>query len=306
MTWIGYTPAQWALFFYLYSFLGWVWESFYVSVRKHRWVNRGFLNGPLLPIYGFGALAVLVFTLPVAQNPALVFFSGMAVATLLEYATGAVMERLFHLRYWDYSRYHWNLNGYISLPSSLCWGAFSLALIFLIHPAVSGLAAAVPASLTLPAVLLLTGLTAADALISLREAVNLRNLLASLTESRLRLEWLQKRFEVQAAFAPNGFTRGIEAIGTSGAALTARLKQLREARRQMLESLVPRLDVQDLPTVHPTHLAAARLVQNELRAMESRTDAMYRRAVRHLRRSPGAVGPLYHEALRDVQSLGTP
>lgn len=306
MTWIGYAPAQWVLFFYLYSFLGWVWESSYVSVRQRHWVNRGFLHGPLLPIYGFGALFVLVFTLPVAQNPALVFLSGMAVATLLEYVTGAVMEHLFHLRYWDYSRYRWNLNGYISLPSSLCWGAFSLALIFLIHPAVSGLAAAVPASLTLPAVLLLTGLTAADALVSLREAVDLRNLLASLTESRRRMEWLQKRFEVQAAFAPNGFTRGVEAIETSGEALSARLRQLREARRHMLASLPFRLDMQDLPTVHPTHLAAARLAQNELHAMKFRTDSMYRRAVRHLRRSPGAVSPLYAEALRDVQRLGTP
>lgn len=92
MPWTGYVPARWALFYYLYSFLGWVWESFYVSARKHRWVNRGFLNGSLLPIYGFGALSVLVFTLPVAQNPALVFFSGMAVATLLEYTTGTVLR----------------------------------------------------------------------------------------------------------------------------------------------------------------------------------------------------------------------
>ena len=58
MTWFGYAPAQWALFFFLYSFLGWVWESCYVSLRQGRWVNRGFLNGPLLPIYGFGAVAL--------------------------------------------------------------------------------------------------------------------------------------------------------------------------------------------------------------------------------------------------------
>ncbi len=305
MTWIGYTPAQWALFFYLYSFLGWVWESCYVSVRQRRWVNRGFLNGPLLPIYGFGALSVLVFTLPAAQNPALVFLFGMAGATLLEYVTGSVMEQMFHVRYWDYSMYRWNLNGYICLPASLCWGAFSLALIRIIHPAVSGLAAAVPASLAVPAVLVLTGLTAADALISLREAVDTRSILASLTESRRRIEWLQKRFEVQAAFAPNGFTRSVEAVERSRTALPARLKQMREARRHMLEALTARLDAQSLSSAHPSGSADSYLVQNELRAMESRTDSMYRRAVRHLRRSPGAVSPRYAEALRDVQSLGT-
>ena len=83
MTWFGYAPAQWALFFFLYSFLGWVWESCYVSLRQGRWVNRGFLNGPLLPIYGFGAVAILLFTLPVAANPLLVFLMGMTGATLL-------------------------------------------------------------------------------------------------------------------------------------------------------------------------------------------------------------------------------
>ena len=56
MTLLGYTPAQWVLFFFLYSFLGWIWESSFVSIREHRWVNRGFLHGPLLPIYGFGAV----------------------------------------------------------------------------------------------------------------------------------------------------------------------------------------------------------------------------------------------------------
>ena len=81
---LGYTPAQWVLFFFLYSFLGWIWESSFVSIREHRWVNRGFLHGPLLPIYGFGAVSILLFTLPVAQNPLLIFLMGMTGATLLE------------------------------------------------------------------------------------------------------------------------------------------------------------------------------------------------------------------------------
>lgn len=138
MTWFGYTFAQWALFFFLYSFLGWIWESTYVSLREKRWVNRGFLNGPLLPIYGSGAVSILLFTLPVAQNPILVFLMGMAGATLLEYVTGSLLESTFHVRYWDYSMYRFNLSGYICLPASLCWGAFSLLMIRVIHPVVSG------------------------------------------------------------------------------------------------------------------------------------------------------------------------
>ena len=175
MTWFGYAPAQWALFFFLYSFLGWVWESCYVSLRQGRWVNRGFLNGPLLPIYGFGAVAILLFTLPVAANPLLVFLMGMTGATLLEYVTGWTMERLFHVRYWDYSMYRFNLNGYICLPASLCWGAFSLVMLRLIHPVVSGWVAMLAPAAALTAALALSAFFAVDLLVSLRQAVDMRS-----------------------------------------------------------------------------------------------------------------------------------
>ena len=135
----GYGLAQWVLYFFIYSFLGWVWESCLVSVQQHRWVNRGFLNGPFLPIYGFGAVAILLFTWPVQNNTLLVFAAGMLGATLLEYVTGYSMEKLFHVRYWDYSRFRWNLNGYICVVASLCWGVFSILLVRVLQPPVAGL-----------------------------------------------------------------------------------------------------------------------------------------------------------------------
>ena len=110
-----YTLAQWFLFFYFYCFCGWVWESCYVSILKRHWVNRGFLHGPLLPIYGFGAITVLIATMPVRDNVVLVYVMGMIGATILEYFTGALMESLFHVRYWDYSSHRFNLNGHICL-----------------------------------------------------------------------------------------------------------------------------------------------------------------------------------------------
>ena len=106
-----YTLPQWVLLFFSYGFLGWVWESGYVSVRQKHWVNRGFLHGPVIPIYGFGAVAILALCAPVAGSLPMLFFSGMFWATALEYATGWAMERMFHVRYWDYSTEKWNLNG---------------------------------------------------------------------------------------------------------------------------------------------------------------------------------------------------
>ena len=123
-----YTFSTWLFFFYFYCFLGWVWETCYVSVLKAKWVNRGFMRGPFLPIYGSGAIVVLIFTLPFRTNAGLVFLVGMTSATLLEYFTGVVMEKMFHVRYWDYSSQRLNLNGHICVTSSLAWGVFSVIL----------------------------------------------------------------------------------------------------------------------------------------------------------------------------------
>lgn len=131
-----------ALFFFLYCFLGWVWESCYVSAKRRQWVNRGFLHGPMLPIYGTGAVIILLATIPVRDSLWLVFLLGMLAATALEYVTGAAMEALFKVRYWDYSKQPFNLNGYICLTSSLAWGAFSILLVRFLHPACGGSGAA--------------------------------------------------------------------------------------------------------------------------------------------------------------------
>ena len=128
-----YDLSQWVLFFFLYSFLGWIWESCYVSVRKHRWVNRGFMHGPMLPLYGSGAMVVLIVTIPVRDNILLVFLMGMIGATILEYFTGITMERLFHVRYWDYRNLKFNVRGYICPLASLCWGAFSILMVKVVH-----------------------------------------------------------------------------------------------------------------------------------------------------------------------------
>ena len=124
-----YHWTQWLLFFYLYCFIGWCFESTVVSVSQRKPVNRGFMKGPFLPIYGSGAIMILLFTLPVRTNYVLVFLLGMLAATILEYVTGACMERLFKVRYWDYSHKCFNLHGYICLTSSLAWGALSVALV---------------------------------------------------------------------------------------------------------------------------------------------------------------------------------
>ncbi len=165
------------LFFFLYCFLGWVWESCYVSAKQHRWVNRGFLHGPLLPIYGFGAVLILWATLPVRQSLPLIFLLGMLAATALEYVTGAAMEALFKVRYWDYSHQPCNLHGYICLTSSLAWGAFSILLVRVLHPPFEDLVLWLPPFLTDALACVLTIYTTADTVRSFQAAMDLREVL---------------------------------------------------------------------------------------------------------------------------------
>lgn len=122
--------------FLLYAFLGWVWESTYVSLLSRRWVNRGALTAPIIPIYGFGALLILWATHPFSSSILWTFLSGMVVTTALEFVTGWVLNHRFHRRLWDYSHMSWHLDGYIALLPSLCWGLFSVLLVHLIHPLV--------------------------------------------------------------------------------------------------------------------------------------------------------------------------
>lgn len=124
----GYTLIQWISFFYIYCFLGWCFESGYATIKQRKLTNRGFLRGPYIPIYAFGAIFVLIITDNFQGSILSVYFSGLIAATVLEYITGYVMEKLFKVKYWDYSDHKFNLNGYISLSTSIAWGFLSVLL----------------------------------------------------------------------------------------------------------------------------------------------------------------------------------
>ena len=182
-----YSPGQWALLFFFYCFCGWVWESCYVSAKQHHWVNRGFLHGPLLPIYGSGAIIILFVTLPVADNLWLVYILGLLAATALEYVVGAVMERLFKVRYWDYTKQPFNLHGYICLTSSIAWGFFSILLVRFVHPPIDRLLHKLPALLVNPLAGIITAAFLYDTVTSTRAAIDLREVLTKLTEENAEL-----------------------------------------------------------------------------------------------------------------------
>lgn len=196
-----YHVMQWLLFFYIYCFFGWIWESCYVSVRQKKWVNRGFMHGPFLPIYGSGAVIILLATLPVKDHLFLIFIFGMIAASILEYFTGAAMERLFHVRYWDYSNEFLNVNGHICLKCSLCWGAFSILMVKVIHIPIEDVVLKIPMNIQEIVTLILTVIVVSDFTVSFNEAMDLRRVLDNIVENSEELQRIQKRVEVIATFA---------------------------------------------------------------------------------------------------------
>lgn len=127
--------------FYIYSFLGWLWESSYVSFKEKKLVNRGFVTGPVCTIYGFGAVIVYLILKPISGNIILLYLGGVIVPTILEYATAVLMETLFHTSWWDYSKNKYNFQGRICLGASLGWGAFSVILFSVFQPFVERIVA---------------------------------------------------------------------------------------------------------------------------------------------------------------------
>lgn len=123
-------------FFMAYAFLGWCMEVVYAAVTTGEFVNRGFLNGPLCPIYGFGVIGVVYALKPVADQFFLLFLGSVLLTSALEWLTGFVLERLFQNKWWDYSDKPFNLNGYICLAFSILWGLACVFVIRIVHPTV--------------------------------------------------------------------------------------------------------------------------------------------------------------------------
>lgn len=128
-----YSLDELIIFFLIYSVIGYLWEVSCVYILQGKLVNRGFLYGPCIPLYGLGAILILYVT-SFVSNPILVFVYGMFFASLLEFVTGILMFKIFKVRYWDYSSDFLNIKGYVCLKASIVWGLFSLFLVNSLHP----------------------------------------------------------------------------------------------------------------------------------------------------------------------------
>ncbi len=138
---LEYTVLDYIFYFFFYSFIGWFFESCYCSIRPKKWVNRGFLRGPICPIYGTGGLVMMICLLPLRHitkslylNELLIFVAGAILCDIVEFMTSYIMEKLFNARWWDYSNKKFNIQGRICLTHTFYWGTCSCLFVFILEP----------------------------------------------------------------------------------------------------------------------------------------------------------------------------
>ena len=132
------------LYFFVYGFLGWCTEVIFAAFKQHRFVNRGFLNGPICPIYGVGVTLVIACLEAVQSNLLLLYISSVILVTVLEGVTGWAMDKLFHNKWWDYSKLPFNIGGYVCLLFSLIWGVACVFIVYFVHPLIHQVLSLIP------------------------------------------------------------------------------------------------------------------------------------------------------------------
>ncbi|HJC06258.1 MAG TPA: hypothetical protein H9704_08915 [Candidatus Enterocloster excrementipullorum] len=312
---------QWLAFFYIYCFFGWIFESTYVSVKKGHFVNRGFLRLPMLPIYGTGAVMMLWVSLPVRDSLLLVYTSGAIAATILEYVTGWGMERLFKVKYWDYSNQRFQLNGYICLSSTIAWGFLTVLLTEVLHPPIARYVLGIPLGVLLVCVGGITVLFVLDAVQSVKEALDLAKVLDAMTNMRAELDDLQVQMALlkaemqqRAAESRDESLQRLELLKSQAEARTAALREEASARTAALkdeaaarttaaaEAAASRLDAWKNSAEERAAALSRRLEEvDEKRQNLAGRMNFYRKGL--LRGNPSASSARFAEALKELREM---
>ena len=205
----NYQPLQWLFLFFFYSFFGWCFESTYVSIMEKHLVNRGFMRGPFLPLYGTGGIMMLVVSKPFYDNVILVFIAGCIGATVLELATGILMEKLFKVRYWTYDHKKFNYKGYICLESTIVWGVCTVVFTHYLQIPIERIILSIPYNILTIVTVAVTIAVSGDFVVAFKTAMDLRDVLIYMERAKAEMQRMQKRLDVIIAFKGEDVREGI-------------------------------------------------------------------------------------------------
>lgn len=296
-------PAQLSLFWeraaYLflllmvYSVVGWCGEMVYCSIGQRKLCEkRGFLNGPICPIYGHGALVVLIVLRGGCENPAATFLLGALLTSAVEYVTSYAMEKLFHMRWWDYSRYRFQINGRICLLNSTLFGVASVVLCHGAQPVVSGWVLGLfDAGAALPLAAVLAVVYAADIVVSVRSAIQIGQRLEKLhaihDELAAKLEELKAESRQAMSAQREKLESSLSSARQTAAERASRAAQTVQTKLEPLgDSLAGRLE------------AARAEAQQKFQKLYDSQDFFERRLMRSY---PTLQSPRHGEALKKLR-----
>lgn len=168
------------LLFFIYGFFGWCVEVVFVAITCRKVENRGFLNGPICPIYGFGMLGVLMALIPIQSNIPLLFLGGMFICSALEGFSGWILDKIFHMRWWDYSDRKLNVGGYICFRFSVFWGIGVLLAVRLVHPVIYAVEHHMTPALKIVMICIFAFIFAIDMAVTLKKLIGIRQSLGQL------------------------------------------------------------------------------------------------------------------------------
>lgn len=227
---LGYPLSLLILYFIFYSILGWIMETVYCSIPARRFVPRGFLHGPLCPIYGVGVLLMILFFEPLKGNLFVFYIVSTITMSAWEYFVGWFLEATTHVKYWDYSNFRFNLKGRICLWVCLTWGVLSYVTIFWLHPPVAKLFEKIPPLARQTTALALAVLVLTDAVFTIRE-------LALVSKAMKRLQALNGKLTAAKDAAAEKLKAGYAEL------LAAAETHTRRFRRNYVHLNVPKLDI---------------------------------------------------------------
>lgn len=196
----GISFEQWVFMFFIFTVIGWIHETFVESLYHKKFVNRGSLHGPYIPIYGFGGCAMIVFVCPFKDNGFFAFLSGLICCTVLEYFTGWLMETLFHRQFWDYSMMKLTYKNRISLLSSLCWGFMSLFMLYMLFPFMQWFCGIIGSKAMIVFDCVMTTVFAVDIIFTVKRDVGWRNIAKKLSPEQIKAALQKKRSQVGNIF----------------------------------------------------------------------------------------------------------
>lgn len=166
--------------FYFYSFAGWIIEVIFTCFQEKKLINRGFLIGPMCPIYGIGCVLILLLLNKYHGEPVTLFFMAIIICSILEYTTSYLMEKIFKNRWWDYTSFKYNINGRICLETMIPFGFLALIMYYGINPFLIKTFSAIPITILKYSVITMICITFLDIIFSFNVILNLKNISNSL------------------------------------------------------------------------------------------------------------------------------